>query len=541
MVEKDNCREILSAALSAHVSEIRIFWRETGISCRWLVPDGVHCLVDEEAVRHLKAFKEKARDTIVSESVCEMWLEKCAPLVESDEIGVMPFPLRTLTWLLRVIESPHRDDMEIDSWNLYLWSVRVHELPSHIMQMLQGHIEIQAKQALIDFDTLMTRFAESLDAIYPTDSEKIQQTEQMTLMRRFDRLRRFRNLVFYGAANIGKANLSKQLLSAWHSMTGREIGMHCVTVFHSNTSYENMVERRVTDDYLNVRPTIDHCAPRVIAHHIADAKYFFEPYANDDIQEGQFLTLCRAAAFNPDKDYVFIIDNIDESYLEDVFGEVSHMFDSFARVPWKPGSNGGAWNLEAPGARSIRLSQSNRVFFIPANVYIIGTAIEANLFEGKVDDHLFQTFAVEYMQPKSADELRDTMLTNRSKAAYARLEQYVGHSVELWKQINEILVAIGGHRNIIGYGPLLSMCEEILASSDVHDANRLVLGTWRYRMLPPIRAKMELMLHGTEPQRRALEMLIECLNQSWLRVHIEIEGLPGSESIYMSFESEFVL
>ncbi|MBQ4358963.1 MAG: hypothetical protein II767_01770, partial [Proteobacteria bacterium] len=93
MVEKDNCREILSAALSAHVSEIRIFWRETGISCRWLVPDGVHCLVDEEAVRHLKAFKEKARDTIVSESVCEMWLEKCAPLVESDEIGVMPFPL----------------------------------------------------------------------------------------------------------------------------------------------------------------------------------------------------------------------------------------------------------------------------------------------------------------------------------------------------------------------------------------------------------------------------------------------------------------
>ena len=238
---------------------------------------------------------------------------------------------------------------------------------------------------------------------------------------------------------------------------------------------------------------------------------------------------------------MFIIDNIDEAHLEDVFGEVSHMFDSFARVPWKPGANGGAWNLEAPGARSIRLSQSNRVFFIPANVYIIGTAIEANLFAGKVDDHLFQTFAVEYMQPKSADELRDLMLASRTKSAYARLEQYVEHSVNLWHQINDILVALGGHRTISGYGPLLSRCEEILQSSEGHDANRLVLGTWRYRMLPPIRAKMEQMLHGTDAQRRALEMIIECLNQSWLRVHLELEGMPGSESIYMSFESEFVL
>ncbi len=219
------------------------------------------------------------------------------------------------------------------------------------------------------------------------------------------------------------------------------------------------------------------------------------------------------------------------------------MLDSFARVPWKPGRNGapGAWDLEAHGARSIRLSMSGRIFFIPANVYILGTANENGLFEGTVDEHMFQTFAVEYLQPMNAEELRSTMLSHRSREEFARLEEYVDHSISLWNQINEVLIRTGGHKNIIGYGPLFSMCQEILASCDVHDANRIVLGTWRYRMIPPIRVKMQALLHGSLEYRQALDDIVEILNQSWLRIHVELEGLPGSESIFMTFEPEFVL
>ena len=541
MIETENSREILSAALSAHVSELRLFWRETGLSCRWLVPDGEHCYVDLEAINYLKSFREKAKEVIVHEDVCTEWFEKSAPLLETDEVGLMPFPLRTLTWLLRVVESPHRDDLTIDTWNLYLWNVRISELPSSIMRKLSGYLDSQAKLSIIDFDTLAARFLQALDVCYPKDSEKQHQIEIMTLNKRFDRLRRFRNLIFYGVANIGKANLSKQLISHWKSMTGREIGMHCITVFHSNLSYSDMVERRIEGDAMSNRPSIDHCAPRVIAHHITDARYFFEPFTNDNIQEGLFLSLCRAAAYNPDKDFVFMIDCIDEARLETVLGEVSHMLDSFARVPWRSGPNGGAWDLEAIGARSIRLSQSGRIFFIPGNVYILGTAIESGLFSGPVDDHLFQTFAVEYLTPKTAEELRTSMLSNRTMAAFARLEEYVDHSIDLWSHINEILIRVGGHANIIGYGPLLSMAEEILQSSDVLDANRIVLGSWRYRMIPPIRVKMEALLHGDEAHRKALDELIECLNQSWLRMHVEVEGLPGTEAIFMTFEPEFVV
>ena len=536
MSEKDNNREILSAALSAHVSELRLFWRETGLSCRWLVPDGEHCLVDAEIVDYLADFKNNHIAQIEKDEVREQWIEVATPLLEQEDVGVMPFPIRTLTWLMRVVESPHRDDLKLDQWSLYLWSVRINDLPNRIISKLQDRL---GNVRITDFDTLVSRYAEVIDASFPKPDETAAYQDRITLIERFDRLRRFKNLVFYGVANIGKANLSKALLRNWQAMTGREIGMHCVTVFHSNSCYEDMVERRVVGDDASVRPTIEHCAPRVIAHHINDARYFFEPFTNDNIQEGLFLSLCRAAAYNPDKDFVFMVDCIDKARLEDVFGEVSHMFDSFARVPWRNGANGGpgAWDLEAEGARSIRLCQSGRIFFIPANVYILGTATEAGLFETVIDDHLFQTFAVEYLPAKTAAKLRHEMLSNCSRAEFARLEEYVDHTVRLWEDINEILIRVGGHKNLIGYGPLLSMCREILASGDVLDANRIVLDTWRFRMLPPVRAKMEAMLYGDNGHRKALDSLVELLNSSWLRIHVELEGMPGTEAIYMRFDS----
>ena len=535
MGDKDNNREILSAALSAHVSELRLFWRETGLSCRWLVPDGEHCFVDEVMVKYIADFRDTSEMDIVNEQVRTQWHEASAPLLEQDEIGVMPFPLRTLTWILRVIESPHREDLTTDQWNLYLWSVRIHDLPSRVADKVLPRL---GNVRIIDFDTLVTRFVEVIDETYPGNDDTADRQDRVTLIERFDRLRRFKNLIFYGVANIGKANISKDILRNWKSMTGREIGMHCVTVFHSNSCYEDMVERRVVGDDASVRPTIEHCAPRVIAHHITDARYFFEPFTNDNIQEGLFLSLCRAAAYNPDKDFVFMVDCIDKARIEDVFGEVSHMFDSFARVPWRNGANGGpgAWDLEASGARSIRLSQSGRIFFIPGNVYILGTATETGLFEMGVDEHLFQTFAVEYLPAKSADQLKAEMLAGCSRAEFARLEEYVGHTVRLWHEVNEILISVGGHKNLIGYGPLLSMCREILQSGDVLDANKIVLDTWRFRMMPPIRAKMEPMLYGDAPQRKALDDLINLLNHSWLRIHVAIEGMPGSEAIYMVFD-----
>ena len=536
MADTNTNREIFSAALSAHVSELILFWHGTGLSCRWLVPDSEHCYVDDTIIGHLKAFDP---DSIENSEIREQWLSHTKPLLESDEPTSTPFSLRLLTWLLRVVESPHRDDISQDSWNLIFWSVRMVDLPNRVATRLSNRLDGDVR--FLEFDTVINTYCDILKEVYPTDGKKLEQDEKILLINRFDRLRRFKNLIFYGIANIGKANLSKSLLRNWKTMTGREIGMHCVTVFHKNSCYADMVESRISGDWMSSTSSAssDRSAPRVIAHHITEPRYFFEPFTNNNIQEGLFLSLCRAAAYNPDKDYVFMIDCIDEAKIEDVFGEVSHMFDSFARVPWRKGSGDtpGAWDLESKGARSIRLSLSGRIFFIPANVYILGTANESGLFDSSVDEHLFQTFAVEYLPAKTAEELSAEMLSHRSHTAFARLEEYVGHSIRLWDRINTILISVSGHKSMIGYGPLLSMCEEILQSGDVIEANKIVLGTWRYRMMPPIRLRMETMLHSDEEHREALKLLIDCLNCSWLRIHVEVEGFPGSEAIYISFDS----
>ena len=66
MIETENSREILSAALSAHVSELRLFWRETGLSCRWVVPDGEDCYVDTEAIKYLMEYLNQREKNIIT-------------------------------------------------------------------------------------------------------------------------------------------------------------------------------------------------------------------------------------------------------------------------------------------------------------------------------------------------------------------------------------------------------------------------------------------------------------------------------------------
>ena len=540
MSELKERRELLSAALSAHVSELRLFWRETGMTCRWLVPDSEHCFVDDEILSYLAKFREEAPNKIQNPEISRRWFELVSQVVDCDDAGAVPFVLSELTWLLRVAESPHRDNLTEDERNLYLWNVRLKDLPSSVLKSVSKQLEDPLNKTILDFDTLMQRYELSRKDDFIVSTENEINEERSSFIHRFDRLRRFKNLIFYGIANIGKANLSKHLLQNWETMTGRPVGLHCVTVLNSGISYEDMIERRVDGAFIGkFEPEnsgwIEH--PRVLTDHISQSRYFFDTEKVQHVEEGLFLSLCRSAAHNPDKDYIFMIECIDEAKLKNVLGEASHMLDSFARVPWKMGKTDETkgWNLEAPGARSIRLNYSGRIFFVPANVYIIGTAIEHSLFT-QAEDEILQSFAVEHYGVLNADQLLRAMLRDRSPVDFVRLEEYAQHSVQLWKDINDVLESICGHSGIIGYGPLFSMCEEILQSQDVQDAAQIVLGTWRYRMLPPLMRRMYLLLSSPgHVYREHLNRLVEIINNSWLRTTITIDGQAESECLKLSY------
>lgn len=537
MAERSEALEVLSAALSAYVSEFRLYWRGTGISCRWLVPDGCHCYADEDMIAQLRAFRNEAESRIVSPEVLRQWKTRSASLLDGES-SPMPFDFNVLTWLLRVWMRPETATCDCETCEPEMWEVKRSDFPSPMMRDLVNYGGTVGAVSL-NLQVLSQRVTAAVASRMPSEEASSDGMERAHAVKFFDHLRRFKNLVFYGIANIGKGNLSKQIIRDWERMTGRRVGMHCVTACHRNLRYEDVIERRMERDMPMSRAMIDDCAPRVIARYMNDEQYFFEPFGGTGVQDGLFLSLCRAAAYQPQKDFIFMLDRVDEIRLDDMFGEVAQMLDSYARVPWRSAADGGpgAWNLEAEGARSIRLSQSGRIFFIPANVYILGTADEARLFE-TADALLFNAFALEYMPTMSAESLRRTLLCHRTAEEFARLERYVEHSVKLWGDIHSVFVRVGGEQNGIGYCPLIGMCEEILRSGDVQEANRMALDTWRYRMMPLIRAKMMHLLACGESHRAALDELLNILNCAWLRLHVDIQGLPGSASIDITYDPD---
>ncbi len=77
------------------------------------------------------------------------------------------------------------------------------------------------------------------------------------------------------------------------------------------------------------------------------------------INDGVFLTLCQKAKANPSNNYVLIIDEINRGDLNQIFGEALTLLESSKR-----GSK-----VSLVYGRD----ESDRIFSIPPNVYVIGT------------------------------------------------------------------------------------------------------------------------------------------------------------------------
>ena len=104
MADTNTNREIFSAALSAHVSELILFWHGTGLSCRWLVPDSEHCYVDDTIIGHLKAFDPDSIASLHYHFTIEGVVDTIVPEPAFTYWGNLP-PLEHLHWSVRAINE----------------------------------------------------------------------------------------------------------------------------------------------------------------------------------------------------------------------------------------------------------------------------------------------------------------------------------------------------------------------------------------------------------------------------------------------------
>ena len=175
-----------------------------------------------------------------------------------------------------------------------------------------------------------------------------------------------RNLILTGAPGTGKTYLAKQIAS--------EIGKYKFVQFHPSYDYTDFVE--------GLRPKNDN------------GNIGFER------KDGVFKAFCKEALNNQSSNFVFIIDEINRGEISKIFGELFFSVDSSYR-----GEKG---KVQTQYANLIEDGDEFKDgFYIPENVYIIGTMNDIDRSVESMDFAMRRRFAWKEIK---AEDTQETIL-----------------------------------------------------------------------------------------------------------------------------------
>ena len=162
-----------------------------------------------------------------------------------------------------------------------------------------------------------------------------------------------KNIILQGAPGVGKTFAAKRLAYSMMGCKNQERVM--MVQFHQSYTYEDFIEGYKPSD------------------------------AGFEIRKGAFYNFCKKAGDDPDKEYFFIIDEINRGNLSKIFGELFMLIEKDKR------------------GNDLQLLYSNEKFCVPMNVYIIGMLNTADRSLALLDYALRRRFAFFEMKPAFAN------------------------------------------------------------------------------------------------------------------------------------------
>ena len=188
-------------------------------------------------------------------------------------------------------------------------------------------------------------------------------------------LQRRRNLLLQGPPGTGKTFLARRL--AWLLLGARDERRIELVQFHPSYGYEDFM--------LGFRPD-------------AQGRFHLVP--------GVLPLLCQRAAADPTRPYFLLIDEVNRGNVPRIFGELLLLLEADKRGP--------AHALRLPYAPA----EAPR-FFVPANLYVIGTLNLADRSLSPLDYALRRRFAFATLEPQFGPPLRQFLAARQVPAALA--------------------------------------------------------------------------------------------------------------------------
>eukprot|EP00130_Batrachochytrium_dendrobatidis_P008462 XP_006683337.1 hypothetical protein BATDEDRAFT_93096 [Batrachochytrium dendrobatidis JAM81] len=187
-------------------------------------------------------------------------------------------------------------------------------------------------------------------------------------------LKKKKNVILQGAPGVGKTFSAKRL--AYSMMGEKDVSRVMMVQFHQSYSYEDFI--------MGYRPTNN----------------------GFELSEGPFYNFCKMAEEDSDRDYFFIIDEINRGNLSKIFGELLMLIEKDKR------------------GQKLRLLYANELFSVPKNVYILGMMNTADRSLAMIDYALRRRFAFYKLEPAfDSDSFQEIVSEANNSKFYALVEQ----------------------------------------------------------------------------------------------------------------------